>query len=287
MGKTRHWLLIALGSLGILVGSTPTALGSTLVEHNSIPDVEQRWNAASFSSSLETNAPPEFGRCLKTVGGKYQDAGCLTTGSGKEYEWYPAFGSAQPLVKTHFTTVIKEGTTAVLETVGKNSVTCQGESASGEFTGNKTIGNVVMTFTKCSAFGMACASASAPAETIVTSPLEGMLGVEELGAEPALNAIGEALFPTEHSGATGEFSCGGVPLAITGSIISPIPDNVMKLKTGIKSKAVGGKQHPEKFLGEPAEVLISTINGGSPEQAGETLQVVQTSEEKVEINSVL
>ncbi len=288
MGKTRHWLLLALGSLVIAACSwAPAATAATLVEHNAVPTVEQRWNSASFSSLLESGGPPEFGRCIKTTGGTYEDAGCTTKGSGKNYEWHPAFGGSLPLEKTGFSNAIKEGTVAELETVGKNLVACTGESAGGKYTGNKTVGSVVVTFTNCSSFGMSCKSEGAATGTVVTYALEGVLGVEELGAEPSLNKIGEDLFPVGHSGPIGELKCGGVQMTIAGSIISPVNANAMKLTATVKSKAVKGKQRPENFVGEPPEVLMTTIEGGAPEQGGETLTVNQTNEEKVEINSVL
>jgi len=286
MQKMRYWLPLVLASFAVFVAAS-SAQAATLVEHNAIPDVEQSWNAASFSTLLEPSGAPEFGRCIKKVGGVYENAGCTTTGSGKNYEWYSAFGSSQPLEKVGFSNAIKEGTSATLETVNNNLVTCEGETATGEYTGNKTIGNFVVRFSKCSAFGATCASKGAPAETIVTNTLEGSLGVEELGSEASLNAIGEDLYPKGHTGLIGEFSCGGLPMTIAGSIISPVTDNAMKLTATIKSKAVKGKQRPENFVGEPNDVLMTTISGGFPEQAGETLATIQTNEEKVEINSVL
>jgi len=288
MGKTRHWLLLALGSLALAAYSwASVAPAETLVEHNAVPTVEQRWNSGSFSSLLESGGPPEFGRCIKTTGGKYEDSGCTTTGSGKSYEWYPAFGGSLPLVKTGFSNTIKEGTVAELETVGGFLVTCTGETASGKYTGNKTVGSVVVTFTGCSSFGVSCKSEGAATGTVVTYPLEGVLGVEELGAEASLNKIGEALFPVGHSGPIGELKCASLPITIAGSIISPVVANAMKLTVAVKSKAVKGKQRPENFVGEPPEVLMTTIESGTPEQGGETLAVTQTNEEKVEINSVL
>ncbi|HST35494.1 MAG TPA: hypothetical protein VLK25_02540 [Allosphingosinicella sp.] len=287
MGKTRHWLLLAFGSLVILAAAASAAQAASLVEHNAIPDVEQQWTAASFSSMLESGGPPEFGRCIKTVGGAYEDSGCTTTGTGKSYEWFPAFGSSQPLEKAGFSNSIKEGTTAQLETVTKNLVTCEGESASGKYTGNKTVGSVIVTFTGCTSFGTNCNSEGAATGTVVTYSLEGVLGVEELGAEPALDKIGESLFPVGHSGPLAELKCGGVPMTISGSIISPVSTNAMKLTAQVKSKAAKGKQKPESFVGGPTEVLITTIEGGTPEQAGESLTTIQTNEEKLEINSVL
>lgn len=286
MQKTRRWLLFALVLLGVVAGSSAVQ-AATLVEHNAIPQSVQRWNADTFSNSLEPSGPPEFGTCVKTVGGTYTDSGCTSTGAGKNYAWYPAFGSAHPLEKTSFSVTLKEGTTSLLETVGKTQVVCEGAGGTGEYTGNKTVGKVVSTFTKCSAFGHACTSTGAAEGTIVTGPLEGVIGVEETGAEPSLNKIGQDLFPIGHTGAIAEFTCSGVPLSISGSIISPVTPNAMKLTTQIKTKAAKGKQKPEAFVGETPDLLMTNFSEGSPEQAGETLTTIQTNEEKVEVNSVL
>ncbi len=286
MQKLRHWLPFALVLLGVLAGSA-AAQAAALVEHNAIPQAVQQWNDDTFSSSLEPSGAPEFGTCVKTVGGAYSDSGCTGTGAGKNYEWYAAFGSAHPLEKTSFSATLKEGTTALLETVGKTQIVCEGEGSTGEYTGNKTVGKVVSTFTKCSAFGHACTTAGSAAGTIVTGPLEGVIGVEEAGAEPISNKIGQDLFPIGHTGAIAEFVCSGVPLSITGSIISPVTPNAMKLTTQVKTKEIKGKQKPEAFVGETPDPLMANFSEGPPEQAGETLTTVQTNEEKVEVNSVL
>jgi hypothetical protein len=286
MQKTRHWATLALVLLGALAGST-AAQAAPLVEHNAIPQAGQRWSDDTFSPLLEPSGAPEFGTCVKAVGGAYGDAGCTSTAGGKNYEWYAAFGSAHPLEKLGFSATIKEGTTALLEAVGKTQIVCEGEGSTGKYTGNKTVGKVVSTFTKCSAFGLSCKTAGSAAGTIVTGPLEGVLGVEETGAEASLNQIGQDLFPVGHTGAIAEFSCGGVPLSITGSIISPVTPNAMKLTTQIKTKEAKGKQKPEAFVGETPDPLMANFGEGSPEQAGETLTTIQTNEEKVEVNSVL
>jgi hypothetical protein len=288
MQKTRHSVTLALVVLGAVFGSN-AAQATTLVEHNAIPQAGQRWSADTFSTLLEPSGAPEFGRCVKTVGGAYSDSGCTDAGAGagKNYEWYAAFGSAHPLENAGFSTTIKEGTTALLESVGKTQIVCEGEGSTGKYTGNKTVGKVVSTFTKCSAFGLSCKTTGAAAGTIVTGSLEGVLGVEETGAEPSLDKVGQDLFPVGHTGPIAEFSCGGVPLSITGSIISPVTPNAMKLTTQIKTKEAKGKQKPEAFVGETPDPLMANFGEGSPEQAGETLATIQTNEEKVEVNSVL
>jgi hypothetical protein len=279
MHRLNRWLLLALVSLAAIVGWSPAQAATPL---------DRNLNAAALSLTPEANAPPEYGRCIKTAGGAYKDAACTETAgaSEKSYEWYAAFGSAHPLEKVGFSNVIKEGTAATLETVSGTTVHCEGESSTGEYTGNKMIGNIHMTLTKCAAFGLSCQSAGAAAATIVAHTLEGTLGVEELAAEPVNYKIGQDLYPAGHTGSVAEFKC-GIPLTISGSIISPLTANSMKLAQTIKTKALKGKQKPESFVGGSAEVLMSQIESSTPEQAGLTLTTTQTSEEKVEVNSVV
>ena len=279
MHTLHRWLLLALVSFGALAGWSPAQAATPLDRH--LP-------AAAFSLTPEASAPPEYGRCIKTTGGAYKDAACTQTAgtSEKNYEWYAAFGSTHPLEKVGFSNALKEATTVTLETVSGTVVHCEGESSTGEYTGNKTIGNIHMTLTKCAASGVACRSAGAPAETIVTHTLEGALGVEELAAEPVNYKIGQDLYPVGHTGLIAEFSC-GLAETVSGSVISPLSSNSMKLSQTIKTKALKGKQKPESFVGGSAEVLMSQIESNPAEQAGLTLTTTQTNEEKVEVNSVV
>ena len=78
-----------------------------------------------------------------------------------------ALREAQSKKKGAFPVVDGQGATvATLETVGKVTVTCEGESSTGHYTGNKTIGGVVVTFSKCAAFGGQCHSEGAAEGTI-------------------------------------------------------------------------------------------------------------------------
>jgi hypothetical protein len=282
--QKHRWLLLALVSLSAAVGMS--AAQAAPLDSAAISG--QQWNAASFSLR-EAGSPPEFGTCVKVTEGAYTDAGCTkTTGeTGKAFEWYPAFGGAHPLKNVSFTIALKEATVATLETVGGLNMQCEGETGVGEYTGNKTIGNVVLTFTNCKASGVSCHSAGAAEGTIVTNTLEGVLGVEELAAEPVNYKIGQDLFPVGRSGPMATFTCNGVSLSITGSIISPLVSNAMKFSTQVKTKAAGGKQKPENFVGETPEPLMSKLNSEPAEQAGETMTTIQTSVEKVEVNSVV
>jgi hypothetical protein len=285
--QTMHrWLLLALVSLGI-AGGAAQAQATTCGQVLAGPMHTGSTCLLSSPGGAPLSAPPEFGRCIKTAGGGYENASCTKlAGAHASYEWYPAFGSAQPLEKVGFTDALKELTTVTLETVTKAKIVCEGESAAGEYTGNRTLGHLLVTFTKCNSSGVACQSAGAGEETIVTNQLEGELGVEELGAEASGNRIGEELFPVGHSGAFAEFTCGGIAGVVTGSVISPVASNAMKLTETVKFKATKGKQKPESFVGEPTSVLTGTFGEGTPEQAGLTLTTMHLNEEKLEVNSV-
>jgi hypothetical protein len=280
MQQLQRWLLLALAPIALAVVCA-SAQATTLLDRG--------LDANSFTLTPEANAPPEFGRCIKTTGGAYTDAACTsTTGEGgKSFEWYAAYGSAAPMEKTTFTSVLKEGSVGTLETVGKTTITCEGESSTGEITGNKAVGNVIATFTGCDISGVSCQSTGAAEGTIVMNALEGTLGVEELAAEPVNYKIGEKLYPPGHTGPIAKFSCGGLSVTVTGAMISPVSSNSMKAASTIKTKQAKGKQKPENFVGETPEVLMTQIGEGAPVQGGEMITANQTNAEKVDINSVV
>ena len=62
-------------------------------------------------------------------------------------------------------------------------VTCTGETSTGEYTGAKTVGDVILELAGCelTSSQAKCTSASAAAGEIITQPLEGVLGVYTLG----------------------------------------------------------------------------------------------------------
>jgi hypothetical protein len=286
MQKLHRWLLLVPIVLGVAAGWTP-AQAATLLQHSRATSSGQRLSAKPFSETPEASSPPEFGRCIKTTGGTYQNAACTKTAAGGSYEWYSAFGSAHPLEKIGFSNTLEAATSVSLETVGKLMVVCGGENTIGEYSGNKSVGNVVVTFSSCSALGGACTSPGAGEGAIVTNALEGTLGVITAASEAVNNKIGEDLFPPGHTGAIGQFTCSGFTFVVSGSVIFPLSSNTMKLTATVKFSAAKGKQKPESFAGEPTDVLLSSIDGGSPEQSGQTLTAAQTNEEKLEVNSVV
>jgi hypothetical protein len=177
---------------------------------------------------------------------------------------------------------------AVLETTSGLRIECGGASSAGEYTGAKTIGNVVTTFTECEvAEGVTCLSPGAKAGEIVSASLQGALGVIKAEGLPTNNKIGLDLFPTSGE-VVAEIECGGlVKVVVTGSVIHLLNINKMLLEENEKMVQKKGSQKPEKFEGGPVDVLESSIGGGSPVQSGLGLLTRLTNEEKIEVNSVV
>lgn len=233
---------------------------------------------------------PEFGRCQKApsekVGtktvylGKYTASSCLlrsATDTGK-YEWYPG------VVKGHFETNIKPTTVAALETTTKAKVTCSGERSTGEVTGAKSVGSVVLSFTGCQSGGQECTTSGLPGGEVQTTTLEGVLGIEKvlikLGKETRKAALD--LYPVGKTGAFVEYTCtGSSPTVLSGSVIGPVPTNKMFTTAAVKDLQAKGKQKPERFEGGESDVLTNSLN----QQVGLSLSAIQTNEEPFEINA--
>ena len=177
---------------------------------------------------------------------------------------------------------------AVLETVTGLTVTCGGVTSAGEYTGVKTVGNLTTTFTECAIAGFSCQSAGAEEGEIATNTLDGSLGVVQK-EEPLTKTkvkIGLDLYPAEGS-VVAEFSCDGVPIVVTGSVIHEVKANKMVLTETEKFTQSKGKQKPEKFEGQPADVFETSLSGGPNVQSGLMLKGELTNEEKIEVNTVV
>ena len=188
--------------------------------------------------------------------------------------------------------MIKPSTTATLETVGGTKITCTAEEGPGEIVNSKEVGHVKPKFNGCSTSGVKCNSAGAAEGEIKTSPLGGTLGVEKVGLkegkeEPKLDKI--ALELHSEAGNVAEFSCGGLPVVVHGSVLHPVSSDKMLLTATEKFTASKGEQKPDKFAGGPADehILESNTNGGPFEEAGQTISAIATFEEKIEVNAVL
>jgi hypothetical protein len=232
-----------------------------------------------------TLGPPEYGRCIKFdgFGGEYTTASCTIRGTFS-YAWFAAFDPANP-IQVHFTTAIKAPTVAKIQTVAGKLITCKGETSNGEYTGDRTIGNITIKFTGCSLETGSCTSSGAAEGEVVTSVLQGTLGVIKKGTEAAKNTVGTDLGP-----ASGEviasFACAGTPVTVTGASIGELKRDVMNATPAIKFTETKGVQKPVRFEGGPEEVLHVKIGEGAAQQAGLFLTTTQTNQEKVEVNTV-
>jgi hypothetical protein len=241
--------------------------------------------------TVKTVPRPQYGTCVKVAAGtgEYGSAACTAAGGERKYEWYAAFGSAKPLVKRHFTLQLKAGTQAFLYSHFQPSIACTGAAGGGEYTGNQAIGGVSLTLSGCHLIegGSSCTSSGAPDGQIVLPPLVGSLGIlkQTFLEEPERAAIGTDLRP-----GSGEvwaaFTCAGKEVIVTRGVIGEVHRNGMSTKNFIKyvatSKAV---QKWTAFAGSNAERLLSQW----PESTWSalSLSLALTSEEKIEVNSVI
>ncbi len=188
-------------------------------------------------------------------------------------------------------TTLKEGENKVpvlLETVSGLKTECTGQSATGEYTGPKTVGNVKVTFTGCenTALKTPCGSGSASSGEIVSNVLQGEVGVIKGETNPINSTVGIRLEAVPGSDVS-DFECvfgeGTISVKITGSVIHQVTKNLMILKENEKFQQHKGLQKPENFEGGTSEVLYSSIGG----QSGESLLTELENEEKIELNTVV
>lgn len=249
--------------------------------------------ALAATSSASVGAP-EFGRCLKQATkslSNYDNGKCLKTAGedpGTEaeklkkgnFQWFPG------VVQSNFTLQVKEGTIVLFESVLGTKIACTGGTGGGAYTGTKSVGGIVIKFTKCETGGGQCNSAGEAAGKVTTNELVGTLGIWQTGATPAKDKPGISL-----TAASGEylvqFECNGLKGSVRGAVIVPVPANAMKLSTTVKLAEAKGKQKPERFVEGPLEVLELSISGSPFEQVGLGLALIQTNEEKVAVSTVL
>jgi hypothetical protein len=272
----------------VAVSAAAAGLSANTTYHYRIVATNPSGTSAGADQTFTTAAPPEYGRCVKLakgVKGKYATATCTSPATAEKFafEWEPGPGP-----KAKFTTAIKALTVATLETVTKKLIVCTGQTSTGEYIGRKTVGNVVITFTGCEMAGSKCTGAGAEEGEVITNTLEGVLGIEKTSTEgPAKNKIAQDLFPVGEEGALLEFSCGSTPVSVRGSVLSPVKANKMLSTATLKYAATAGKQKPEKFEGLPKDVLETSFGEAAFDQSGLKLTTIQTSEEKIEINTVV
>jgi hypothetical protein len=239
---------------------------------------------AALGAASASAEAPEFGRCVKALKGTgpFKNAGCTVAVTGGSYEWMPGPGT-----KDGFTLAPREAVMRVIETVGGTPLICHDAAGTGEYTGQKTVGAVVLTLSGCETGSVKCNSAGQTTGTAVTSPLEGALGIVKRGEAPALDKIGLALFHPGEGGLILHVDCAGLPISVRGSVIGAVSTKSMKVMSTLKFKQTKGRQKPEQFEGESPDVLEWSANGGPFEQAGLGFEATQTNEEPIEVNPVV
>jgi hypothetical protein len=294
--------------------------------------------AVSSASAL-----PEWGKCEAQAGGKYEDKNCTVKAKGKtgkhSYEWHKGktlspvkftghnVGSGGVLTaggricydpatgETARTTRAKckqKGwTEEELGEEGLAKVECEGETSSGEATGQNSITNIHVTFKGCALFGVfPCNSAGQAAGEVDTNLLKGYLGY----ISKPKKEVGVLLEPAAKHGRFAEFLCGGFDEVVVGvgnskegaqfepeskggydEIISPItPVNQMTGKYtqvySIESK-FPFLNIPSKFEGKHLSALESYTRTTEENVtlewagAGEEITNVNTPEEEGEIRA--
>ena len=210
---------------------------------------------------------------------------CTTPATAEKFafKWEPGPGP-----KTNFTTTIKATTVATLEIVGGKSVVCTGETSTGQYTGLKTVGSLVLKLTGCEREAAKCTSTGAAAEgEIVSTTLEGAIGIEKASVDgPLKDKVALDLLPLGGSGPVMEFSCGLSALSVRGSVLVPVLTDKMLSAETLKYASSAGKQKPEKLEGQPVDVLEASLNEGPFAQTGLKLTTKLANPAKIETNTV-
>jgi hypothetical protein len=211
----------------------------------------------AMSVASASAAEPAFYECVKEAGGKFAK-GCATEGGKGGYVLREGIG-AKPAFKG-------KGGKATLHTPGVGEVTCASFKDSGTITSPTTEGKVLSTFSKCESLGKTCTSPGAKAGTITTNNLKGSLGyLSKANHEAGVDLSAET------GSVLAEFTCEGLSISVTGSVIGQItPVNIAtKKSTTTFAVTPEGFQKYKSFEGGPEDVLESTINGSGPFESGQ------------------
>ena len=282
MHKLHRSLLLALVSLGV----ARRLRRRRRPRHSSTAPP-----AGSFSLTPEANSPPEFGRCIKTTGGAYTDAGCTQTAgkTGKNYEWYAAFGSAHPLEKAGFSNDAQRRLRRHAGNGQQSKVTCEGEGSTGEIHGQQNDRQQsTRRSPKCSAFGVACQAPEQPRARSSTNTT-GRRARRRRTRPPNRSTTRSARTSTR-SGTRGRSPNSAAAACRCRHRLDHLAGDLQRDETHDEEQNERAQRQTEtgKLRRRNAEVLMAQISEGCPsEQAGETLTTIQTNEEKVEVNSVV
>lgn len=232
-------------------------------------------------------APAQFGRCIQVATapgrytGSYTSAACTTLGGRHFYEWFPGPAS------THFKLASLPGSTVGLQTAKGTKLTCLSLAGAGEYTGNalSNVGALTLTLAGCELAGAKCASAGAASGEILSTPLEGALGITKLAGKSANNGVGLSIHPAGAGAGVAQFACGASSVSIRGSVVGSIAANKMLPAIPLSFASSKGKQKPEGFAGQGPSLLEVSRDGGPYEQAALTLKASLVGEEALEVDS--
>jgi hypothetical protein len=275
------------GNSPVAVSAPVTGLQLNTTYHFQLVATNANGTGEGADEQFSTADPPEFGRCVKLakgVKGTFATATCTTPATAEKFsfEWQQGPGANR-----HFTAVIKPTTLAILETVTKRKIECTGATAAGEYTGRRTVGGVSVTLTGCSLLGTKCSSTGAAEGELVSSALEGQIGIEKTSSEAVKNKVALDLFPVGVTGPVTEFTCGSTTAVIDGSVLAQLVSNKMFVKDTLKYVETSGKQKPEQFEGVPKDVLSMSLAEAPFEQTGLKLTLNRTNDEAIEISTVV
>jgi hypothetical protein len=146
----------------------------------------------------------------------------------------------------------RSGTSVLTGNGGSERITCAASTSTGEITGAKTVGKVLVVFTGCTSTGMGgqgCpveSEGAAKAGEIRTSVLKGELGTVASGEAPSERAllirpeVGKKFVLIEGNACTEE-------AAVSGSIAGEVERvGIVGVKNGLIFKVAGGKQAIKK-----------------------------------------
>jgi hypothetical protein len=143
---------------------------------------------------------------------------------------------------------------------GLEKVSCTASTSTGEITGTKTVGNVVVVFTGCTSSGFLGSGCPVESEgathagEVRTSVLKGELGTVASGEAPSERALvirpttGKQLVAIERNGCTEE-------AAVSGSVAGEVERvGIRGVKNGLIFKVVGNRQAIRKVKVASGEV---------------------------------
>lgn len=233
--------------------------------------------APKFTYESSDTEAPEFGRCAKvaTGTGKYSNATCTEKSAGN-YEWHPGAGELKKFSDS--------GSSVTLENTSGTKMTCTKAGASGEYAGIRQVTEITLTLTGCAISGTKCTSQGAKEGEIVSGLLEGALGWQERETDKAALDLA----PADEAEYLIEATCGATALKVGGSVIGAITTvNKMEASFKVKFKQTDGEQDIEHFEEkEPVNDVLEMTYGISEKRAGLTVDLTQSNEEDIEINTL-